>query len=157
MNTTEEARTGQVCGIGAGAQARGLSEGGKCERRVPISAQPPSKLTYDLDSITRNVPSVSGVFVIYSWDACVFVGESDDVCASLLEIYYEANPCLARNKLTHFTFELGPPDSRAGRQFECIQELGPACNLGQKSPECKDCRLRPWGGQGGMVRVAAPF
>ena len=122
-----------------------------------MSLQTRTEFKYDLDSITQNAPPVSGVFMIYSWDACVFVGESDDICASLLEIYYEANPCLAKKHLTHFSFELAPPEARGTLQCECIGELGPACNLGQGLPECRDCHLRQWQGQGSVVRVPAPF
>jgi hypothetical protein len=142
MISTEEARSGQACGVEGAGHLRDRIKREECERGSSIPVQPPKRLVYELDVITRNVPPVSGVFMIYSWDACVFVGESDDICASLLEVYYEANPCLAEKILTHISFELVSPELRVGRQMECIREFGPACNLGQGAPECKDCRLR---------------
>jgi hypothetical protein len=157
MISTEEARFEQACGVEAAGKVGGRVEVEECECGSSKSVQSPSRLIYDLDIITRNVPPVSGIFMIYSWDACVFIGESDDICAGLLEIYYEANPCLAEKTLTHFSFESASPELRLGRQIECIREFRPACNLGQGAPECKDCRFRQWDGRGGLVRVPAPF
>jgi hypothetical protein len=112
---------------------------------------------YELPSIIQNAPTQSGIFAIFSWEQCLFVGESEDICASLLEIFYEANPCLTRKHLTHFIFELAPPESRVVRLKERIRELEPACNLGMGSPDCKYCRLAQGIGQGGLIRVPAPF
>ena len=119
--------------------------------------QSPSSFTYELQSIIQNAPTKAGIFAIFSWDQCLFVGESEDICASLLEIFYEANPCLTRKNLTHFTFELATPETRVGRLKERIRELEPACNLGTGSPDCKYCRLAQGIGQGGLIRVPAPF
>ncbi len=95
---------------------------------------------YQLETITRNAPTISGIFMIYSRSRCVYVGESDDVCASLLEIYYEDNPCLNDKHLTHFSLDLVPPEARVARETERIREFGPICNLRRGSPDCGDCR-----------------
>ena len=116
-----------------------------------------SRFTYDLDSITRNAPPTSGVYAIYSYDTCVYVGEGDDICSGLLEIFFEANPCLAEKHLTHFTCEVAPPEVRLGRKRDRIHELAPGCNLGTGSPNCKDCRLAQGSDAGGLVRVSSPF
>jgi len=122
-----------------------------------MSQQAPSGFTYNLDTITRNTPPTSGVYAIYSYDTCVYVGEGDDICSGLLEIYFDANPCLAERHLTHFTFEVARPEFRIGRTREQIHALGPVCNLGTGSPQCKDCRLAQGSEVGGLVRVASPF
>jgi excinuclease UvrABC nuclease subunit len=57
-----------------------------------MTPQTGSKLTYDLDSITRNVPPSPGVFSLFSRSERVYVGEAEDVCAGLLELYFEDNP-----------------------------------------------------------------
>jgi len=56
-----------------------------------VTAKASVRFNYELYSITRNAPPLSGVDVIYSRAECIYVGESDDVCASLLEHYFEAN------------------------------------------------------------------
>jgi len=122
-----------------------------------MSQRAPGRFPYDLDTITRNAPPTSGVYAIYSYDTCVYVGEGDDICSGLLEIYFEANPCLAEKHLTDFTCEVAPPEARLGRKRERIQELAPVCNLGTGSPKCKDCRLAQGENAGGLVRVSSPF
>ncbi|HSC72137.1 MAG TPA: hypothetical protein VLH58_12335 [Candidatus Methylomirabilis sp.] len=122
-----------------------------------MSQQAPRGFTYDLDTITRNAPPVSGVYAIYSHETCVYVGEGDDVCSGLLEIFFEANPCLAERQLTHFTCEVTPPEARLGRKHEQIHALAPMCNLGTGSPKCRDCRLAQGSEGDGLVRVANAF
>lgn len=112
---------------------------------------------YELDTVTRNAPTISGIFMIYSRNRCVYVGESDDICGSLLEIYFDANPCLAEQELTHFTFEPASPESRVHRQAECIREFGPACNLRAGFPDCGDCRLARGAEPHELVRVSSPI
>jgi hypothetical protein len=106
-----------------------------------MGQQAPGMLPYDLDTITRNAPPVSGVYAIFSPSECVYVGESEDICASLLEFFFEENPCLSDKFVSHFTFEIVSPDSRLARQAECIRGSGPVCNLRTKSAACGPCRL----------------
>jgi hypothetical protein len=92
--------------------------------------QAANRFPYDLESITRNVPPRSGVYLVFSRAECVYIGESDDVCAGLLEISFGGNPCLNAKDLTHFTFELIAPELRVALQNHRIQEFRPACNAG---------------------------
>jgi hypothetical protein len=121
-----------------------------------MASQTETGFKYELDSITRNAPTNSGVFMIHSRNKCVYVGESDDISGTLLEIYFDANPCLAEQDLTHFSFELAAPDARAQRQAESIRAFGPTCNLGARVPDCKQCRLAQTGGSQGQVGVSRP-
>lgn len=113
----------------------------------------PRAFNYELQSIILNAPTHSGIFAIFAWDACVFVGEAADIRASLLAIYDAANSCLTRASLTHFTVELVASESRVEGQEERIRELGPVCNLGVGSANSRDCRLAPGSGPGGWGRV----
>jgi hypothetical protein len=79
-----------------------------------MNTQTCEKLTYDLNSITRKVPPRPGIYSIFSRNECVYIAESDDVCAGLLELYFEDNPSLNEKELTHFTFELVSTSSRSG-------------------------------------------
>lgn len=101
----------------------------------------PGRYAYTLDTITRTAPPMSGVYMVFSRGTCVHIGESDDVCASLLEVYYEDNPCLNDKEITHFEFDLAPPESRVSRQMDRIREFKPGCNLRTGGPQCSQCRL----------------
>ena len=94
-----------------------------------MTPQASDKLVYDLNTITKNAPPSSGVYSIFSRAECVYVGTSDDVCAGLLEIYFQSNPGLDEKELTHFTFDLVAPEMRAARQRDRNRELAPVCNL----------------------------
>ena len=100
-----------------------------------MSPQVPGAFKYDLQSITKNAPPVSGVYTLFSPSECLYVGESDDICASLLETFFGENPSLNGHYPTQFTFELVSPNSRVARQADRIRELGPVCNLGVRSPQ----------------------
>ena len=122
-----------------------------------MAHEAPGRFPYDLDTITRHAPPKSGVYAIYSREQCLFVGEADDICSGLLEIFFDANPCLAEKHLTHFTCEVAPPDARVDRSRDQIHALGPMCNLGTASPQCRDCRLAQGRDGGGLVRVPNAF
>lgn len=103
--------------------------------------QVPGRYVYTLDTITRNAPPMSGVFMLFTRGTCVYIGESDDVCAGLLELYYEDNPCLNDKDITHFTFDLVPRESRQARQLDRIREFRPGCNLRTGSLDCGQCAV----------------
>src|SRR5574341_2290463 len=115
----------------------------------------PGKFAYDLHTITRNAPPTSGVYAIFSPSECIYVGASDDVCASLLEIYYEDQPCLNDRHLTQFSIDLVPAEAREARKTERIRQLRPVCNLHMGSPECNHCRLAVENRKGGREAALA--
>lgn len=103
--------------------------------------QPAVGFPYDSKSITLNVPATSGVYALFAFGVCLYVGESDDICGSLLEVYDRAKPCLKEKHVTHFTFELVPAEAREKRQRDRIRALRPGCNLRTGSPDCSHCSL----------------
>jgi hypothetical protein len=117
----------------------------------------PRAFNYELQSIILNAPTHSGIFAIFAWDTCVFVGEAADIRASLLAIYDAANSRSIRANLTHFTVELVASESRLRRQEERIRELGLVCNLGVGSANSRDWPLVPGGVPGGWRRVPGPY
>jgi hypothetical protein len=118
-----------------------------------MAPQESSGLTYNLDTITRNAPPMSGVYTLFSRGKCVYVGEGDDVCAGLLEAYYEDNPCLNDKDVTHFAFDLVPPEARVTQQINRIRELRPFCNLQQGGAQCSQCRLGQGLGPGDLLAI----
>lgn len=118
-----------------------------------MASQRPRAFSYELQSIIRNAPPHAGIYAIFAWDTCLFVGEAADIRASLLRIHDAANSCLARASLTHFTVELVASESRVERHEQRIRELTPVCNLAPGSPDCWGCPLAPGSGPGGRTRV----
>jgi hypothetical protein len=93
------------------------------------------RLPYELGTIIRSTPPVSGVYVLFTHAECVAVGASDDICASLLETYYGYDPRLYGKEFTHFAFDLVSPELRVGRMTDRIRELRPLYILGSGSPK----------------------
>lgn len=103
--------------------------------------QSPLGFPYDPKTIAWNAPTASGVFCIFAFGLCVYVGESDDIQADLLDIYHGDRSCLKEMHLTHFTFEAVPPEARAARRRALIRASRPCCNLRTGGPDCRLCRL----------------
>jgi hypothetical protein len=91
-----------------------------------MTPQTANKFTYDLRTITRNVPPSPGVYSVFSGGECVYAGTADDICAGLLELYFESNPRLDEKEFTHFSFDLIAPDSRGKRSKDGIREFASA-------------------------------
>jgi hypothetical protein len=84
-------------------------------------------------AIRRDAPSCSGVYGLSNAREWIYVGETDDIRARLLEHLGETNTFVARGAPTGFSFEISPPGERVGRQRQIILELGPAGNGGTRS------------------------
>ncbi len=89
------------------------------------------RFVYEVLSILHHAPMQSGVFITMAHDECVYVGEADNICGQLLLRLESDSETMARNRPTHFAFELVAPQIRAARQRELIQELRPAWNAGR--------------------------
>jgi len=80
-------------------------------------------------SITANAPQASGVYAIFNGQNWIYVGESGDIRARLLQHLNGDIPCIIQNAPTGFQFELvaGQPQ-RVARQNQLIVALNPICN-----------------------------
>jgi hypothetical protein len=99
-----------------------------------MTPQGSNKFTYDLKTITKKAPPSPGVYSIFAGAECVYVGTSNDICAGLLEVYFESNPSIDEKDLTHFSFDLVAPDLREAWQSDQLRELEPVSTLGVESP-----------------------
>lgn len=79
-------------------------------------------------AIRREAPPSSGVYGLSNARGWIYVGETDDIQARLLEHLEETDTLLARGAPTGFSFELSPPGERVARQRQIVLELQPACN-----------------------------
>lgn len=78
--------------------------------------------------IKANAPASSGVYALYDSQRWVYIGESGDIQARLLQHLTGDNPCIVKMKPTTFRYELVPAHQRLTRQNELIRELVPICN-----------------------------
>ncbi len=84
--------------------------------------------TFSLVSVQRNAPALSGVYGLSNAQEWIFVGETDDIQATLLGHLQERRTPLLARVPTGFSFELCAPSDRPGRQHRLIQEYHPAVN-----------------------------
>lgn len=84
--------------------------------------------TFRAAAIRREAPASSGVYGLSNAREWIYVGETDDIQARLLEHLEETNTSRAAGLATGFSFELCPPHDRVARQRRLIVELEPACN-----------------------------
>lgn len=80
------------------------------------------------DSILANAPSASGVYAIYNANTWIYVGESGDIRARLLQHYNGDNQCILNHHPTGFQFELVAAAQRVARQNQLIAALPVVCN-----------------------------
>lgn len=79
-------------------------------------------------SIRANAPSGSGVYMVYDSQRWIYIGESGDIQARLLQHVRGDNECITRMKPTMFSYELVAAHQRVAHQNELVLELRPVCN-----------------------------
>lgn len=90
------------------------------DRFVPCS--------FSLVSVQRNAPALSGVYGLSNAREWIFVGETDNIKAKLLEHLQEPHTRLLALAPTGFVFEVCAAYDRLGRQQRLIREYQPVCN-----------------------------
>lgn len=84
---------------------------------------------YDAKTIQEHVPPTSGVYSLYSQQACVYVGASQDLKEELMRsLNGNHSSCLSQHPPDEFQFEVVLGDERNARRDELIGELNPACS-----------------------------
>lgn len=83
---------------------------------------------WNRDSIISYAPSASGVYAVFKPQRWIYIGETGDIRARLLEHYGGDDPCITENAPTGFQFEAVPSARRVARQDQLILALNPACN-----------------------------
>jgi len=79
-------------------------------------------------SVRANAPTASGIYGISNAREWIFIGESDDIQASLLHDLQKADSALLKRLPTGFVFELCDVGKRRTRQDRLILEYEPVCN-----------------------------
>lgn len=83
---------------------------------------------FTVSGIIANAPNNSGVYALYNARTWVYVGESGDIQARLLQHVNENGTCIKHQGATNFVYELCDAANRVRRQDQLILSLGPLCN-----------------------------
>ena len=84
--------------------------------------------SFTVVSIQKNAPESSGVYGLSNAREWLFIGESDNIRAHLLEHHRKIGTVLERQNPMGFTFELCSPGERNARRKALVRELKPRCN-----------------------------
>ncbi len=84
--------------------------------------------TFSLASVRKNAPPLSGVYGLSNAREWIFVGETDNIKATLIRHLQETHTPLLERGPTGFSFEVCVPYNRLARQERLIEEYQPVCN-----------------------------
>jgi hypothetical protein len=89
----------------------------------------PTNYEFSRMSIVRNAPEQSGIYALYHRATWVYIGETENIRAQLLQHLEGDVTCVAVYPALAFSYVLAPPAIRAWRQDELVREFHPFCNL----------------------------
>jgi len=79
-------------------------------------------------SVRANAPTASGIYGISNAREWVYIGETDNIQASLLHALHQSDSAVLKRYPTGFVFELCDPTERLARHNRLIMEYEPVCN-----------------------------
>jgi hypothetical protein len=89
---------------------------------------PGQRFSWNREAIVGSAPSLSGVYVIWSENRCVYVGESQNLQLRLMAHLGGDHEGITRAQPTSFSFEAVPAGLRGPRQSALIFQLRPICS-----------------------------
>ena len=96
------------------------------EFQMPFDQFTPRSLTPA--SVLANAPAASGIYGVSNAREWIYIGETDNIQASLLNDLQQRDSALLKSCPTGFVFELCDPVGRLARQGRLILEYEPVCN-----------------------------
>ncbi len=84
--------------------------------------------SFTATSVRANAPASSGIYGISNAREWLFIGETDNIQASLLRDLQQGDSALLKRLPTGFVFELCRAAERLTRQDRLILEYEPVCN-----------------------------
>jgi hypothetical protein len=95
---------------------------------LPVAWTSPARYSFSHTSVVLNAPDQSGVYALHYQATWVYVGESANIRAQLLQHLNGDNACITVYPHLSFSYELIHEAVRAWRQDEVIKEFRPTCN-----------------------------
>ena len=83
---------------------------------------------YNRAAVDANVPATSGVYAVFRPREWIYIGESGDLPARMLQHLNGDNPRITQENPTGFQFEQVPEHQRVARQNHLIATLNPIAN-----------------------------
>lgn len=93
---------------------------------MPFEAFTPRSFT--AVSVRANAPAASGIYGVSNAREWIYIGETDNIQASLLEELRQTDSAILKRYPTGFVFELCVPAGRLARQERLIWEYVPVFN-----------------------------
>ena len=93
-----------------------------------MASSSPARYSFTHISVVLNAPEQSGVYALHYQASWVYVGESANIRAQLLQHLNGDNACITVYPNLSFSFEMIPEAVRAWRHGEMIREFRPTCN-----------------------------
>jgi hypothetical protein len=94
--------------------------------QMPFEAFTPRSFT--AVSVRTNAPAASGIFGVSNAREWIYIGETDNIQASLLRELGQSGSAILNQYPTGFVFERCAPEQRLTRQSRLIGEYAPVCN-----------------------------
>ncbi len=88
----------------------------------------PDGYSYTRASIQANAPALAGVYALYNAKNWIYIGESQNIQARLIQHANGDNACITNYAPPTFSYELSAAQQRVARQDQLIAELRPFCN-----------------------------
>ena len=79
-------------------------------------------------SVRANAPATSGIYGISNAREWIYIGETDNIQASLLGHLHQSDSAPMRRQPTGFVFEVCGRAARPARQDRLVFEYAPTCN-----------------------------
>ena len=79
-------------------------------------------------SVRANAPAASGIYGVTNAREWIYIGQTDNIQASLLTHLHESDSALMKKQPTGFVYELCDPGGRSARQDRLVFEYEPTCN-----------------------------
>ncbi|PYN85256.1 MAG: hypothetical protein DMD87_23645 [Candidatus Rokuibacteriota bacterium] len=88
----------------------------------------PTRYPFTQRSVVVNAPMQSGVYALHNGIRWIYVGETSDILAQLVQLLNGDNAFLTVFRDLTFSYELLPEVTRAWRRAELVREFRPICN-----------------------------
>ena len=84
--------------------------------------------SFTTTSVRANAPIASGVYGVSNAREWIYIGETDNIQASLLQALEQGDSAIRKRYPTGFVFERCVPAGRLARQNRLVLEYEPVCN-----------------------------
>jgi excinuclease UvrABC nuclease subunit len=88
----------------------------------------PTSYEFSRMSVVRNAPEQSGIYALYHRATWVYIGETENIRAQLLQHLDGDDTRITVYPALSFSYVLAPAATRAWRYEELIREYHPVCN-----------------------------